>query len=189
MKFNKIVEEIFNTVSPHKIEWKDTLSGAETHFSLPNGTKYKFIADLSVRDLRSKLNAAIADEESGFKLPEEYEIAKEIDKELSRKDYQNVYNISFKIELTDYQYIMGHDEFGTTGTGSAASVFSIVVDILRNFVENYKPYIIWFVSKEENRTSLYKAMVKKLATSGWSYLEGYDERPAAHDNFFVLYRD
>jgi hypothetical protein len=56
------------------------------------------------------------------------------------------------------------DLFGKTGTGNSAEVMSTVVDITRNFLEEYgnKVLEITFSSKGDSRTGLYAKMAKRL---------------------------
>lgn len=54
--------------------------------------------------------------------------------------------------------------FGLTGTGNSAEVMSTVIDITRQFLQEYgdKVLELRFSSKEESRTKLYVRMVKRL---------------------------
>ena len=54
--------------------------------------------------------------------------------------------------------------FGTTGTGNSAEVMSIVVDIMREFLQDYGDNVqkIIFDAKENSRIGLYTRMVNRL---------------------------
>lgn len=67
------------------------------------------------------------------------------------------------------------DMFGTTGTGSAAEVMSIAVDITREFLKEYgdKVLELTFNAKESSRIALYAKMIKRLLP-GWNLYQRYD---------------
>jgi hypothetical protein len=69
---------------------------------------------------------------------------------------------------------IGHDldkaqKYGLTGTGRGAEVMSIVVDIMRSFIKEYKDDIsvLRFTAKEGSRQGLYGKMINRLLPN-WS---------------------
>ena len=56
------------------------------------------------------------------------------------------------------------EKFGLTGTGNSAEVMSVIVDIMRAFIEKYKGKIteLVFSAKEDSRQGLYARMAKRL---------------------------
>lgn len=58
-------------------------------------------------------------------------------------------------------------KFGLTGTGNAAEVMAVVVDIMREFLQRYQGSItsLSFSADEDSRQSLYARMVKRLLPS------------------------
>jgi hypothetical protein len=69
---------------------------------------------------------------------------------------------------------VGHDldkpqKYGLTGTGRSAEVMSVVVDIMRSFIKEYKDDIsvLRFTAKEGSRQGLYGKMINRLLPS-WS---------------------
>jgi hypothetical protein len=82
------------------------------------------------------------------------------------------------------------DPFGKTGTGNELIVFSTVMTIIKDFIRN-DPSInkITFTSEKDeytsdNRSSLYKKMVKRYLPSGWK------EKISDYHNYtqFELYK-
>jgi len=73
------------------------------------------------------------------------------------------WEIIFRVKRDD-EHEGNKDLFGKTGTGNSAEVMSTVVDITRNFLEEYgnKVLEITFSSKGDSRTGLYAKMVKRL---------------------------
>jgi hypothetical protein len=65
--------------------------------------------------------------------------------------------------------------FGTTGTGNSAEVMSIVVDIMREFLQDYGDNVqkIIFDAKENSRIALYTKMVKRLIPN-WKLEQDYN---------------
>ena len=65
--------------------------------------------------------------------------------------------------------------YGTTGTGNSAEVMSIVVDIMREFLEDYSDNVqkIIFDAKENSRIGLYTRMVKRLIPN-WDLEQDYN---------------
>lgn len=68
------------------------------------------------------------------------------------------------------------NRYGITGTGNSAQVMSTVVDILRNFLFQYKHRItkLIFSAKEGSRRDLYARMVKRLLPDWDLKLSGRD---------------
>lgn len=66
------------------------------------------------------------------------------------------------------------DMFGTTGTGNAAEVMSIAVDITRQFLKEYgdKVLELTFSAKENSRIALYAKMIKRLLPD-WNLYQRY----------------
>ena len=60
-------------------------------------------------------------------------------------------------------------KYGLTGTGRSAEVMSVVVDIIRSFIKEYKDDIsvLRFTAKEGSRQGLYGKMINRLLPS-WS---------------------
>lgn len=60
-------------------------------------------------------------------------------------------------------------KYGLTGTGQSAKVMSVVVDIVRSFIEEYKDDIsvLRFTAKEGSRQGLYGKMINRLLPN-WS---------------------
>ena len=74
----------------------------------------------------------------------------------------NTWTIQFRVRWAD-----PNDKeamFGRTGTGNSAEVMSTIIDITRQFLQEYgdKVLELRFSSKEESRTKLYVRMVKRL---------------------------
>ena len=69
------------------------------------------------------------------------------------------------------------DLFGTTGTGNSAEVMSIVVDIMREFLQDYGDDVqtIVFNAKENSRIALYTKMVKRLIPN-WGLEQDYNPK-------------
>ena len=65
--------------------------------------------------------------------------------------------------------------FGTTGTGNSAEVMSIVVDIMREFLQVYGDNVqkIVFDSIENSLISLYRKMIQRLLPN-WNAEEDYN---------------
>jgi hypothetical protein len=51
--------------------------------------------------------------------------------------------------------------FKITKTGSAGRVFGAVLNVIKQFVNEYKPTCLVFSSSEDSRTDLYRAIVKR----------------------------
>ena len=78
------------------------------------------------------------------------------------------------------------DLFGTTGTGNSTEVMSTVIDITREFLQQYISGIneITFNAKENSRIALYRKMIKRLLPN-WELEEDY----TTHDGLkFTLYK-
>jgi len=52
--------------------------------------------------------------------------------------------------------------YGKTGTGNQQQVFATVIDIIRDFMNEYKPQSMTMSAEEPNRKTLYIKMLKKL---------------------------
>jgi len=67
------------------------------------------------------------------------------------------------------------DLFGTTGTGNSAEVMSIVVDIFREFLQDYGDNVqkIVFDAKENSRIALYRKMIQRLIPN-WDLDQDYN---------------
>jgi hypothetical protein len=67
------------------------------------------------------------------------------------------------------------DLFGTTGTGNSAEVMSIVVDIFREFLQDYGDNVqkIVFDAKENSRIALYRKMIQRLIPN-WDLDQEYN---------------
>ena len=78
------------------------------------------------------------------------------------------------------------DLFGTTGTGNSAEVMSIVVDIMREFLQDYGDDVqtIVFNAKENSRIALYTKMVKRLIPN-WGLEQDYNPKQGLR---FILSR-
>ena len=78
------------------------------------------------------------------------------------------------------------DLFGTTGTGNSAEVMSIVVDIMREFLQDYGDDVqtIVFDAKENSRIALYTKMVKRLIPN-WGLEQDYNPKQGLR---FILSR-
>jgi hypothetical protein len=78
-------------------------------------------------------------------------------------DNPGVWEIQFRLirDLLDPEKL---SLFGTTGTGNSAEVMSIVVDIMREFLQDYGDNVqkIIFDAKENSRIGLYTRMVNRL---------------------------
>lgn len=71
----------------------------------------------------------------------------------------------WEVEFKRHEPKLDHStKFGLTGTGNSAEVMSIVVDIMRAFLDKYGGEIetLVFSAKEDSRQSLYAKMVKRL---------------------------
>lgn len=68
------------------------------------------------------------------------------------------------------------EKFGISGTGNSAEVFGTVVDIMREFLNQYKDLIssLRFSAKEDSRQSLYAKMAQRLLPDWGFYQDGQD---------------
>lgn len=74
-------------------------------------------------------------------------------------------------------------KFGISGTGNSAEVFGTVVDIMRQFLSQYKHLIssLVFSAKEDSRQSLYAKMAKRLLPNWTMHQDGGEFVLAAPD--------
>lgn len=61
-----------------------------------------------------------------------------------------------------------------TGSGNAFAVFSTVLNILQDFIQNENPNQLILSAKEKSRRKLYDRIAKKLASDSWD-LEKFDD--------------
>jgi hypothetical protein len=89
-------------------------------------------------------------------------------------DKPEIWEIQFRLirDLFDPEKL---SLFGTTGTGNSAEVMSIVVDIMREFLQDYGDNVqkIIFDAKENSRIGLYTRMVKRLIPN-WDLEQDYN---------------
>ena len=85
------------------------------------------------------------------------------------KKYPDSYEIIFILTRVGGDRVIGWDTEAITGTGDQVAVFSTVANILKDFVQSYKPNIIYFSAKEQSRIKLYTTLSKRL--SKMSYLK------------------
>jgi len=92
----------------------------------------------------------------------------------------------WEIEFTEKT--PGNATYGKSGSGSEMQVFSFVIDSIRELVSRYSPDEIIFGSHkaDNNRSSLYKRMAKKIK------LPGYHLADIASDSYtdkFIIVKD
>jgi len=191
MKFDKIIEEIFNTKLKRNPKWiKNGSWRFISIFDAPNGLVYEINIEKDINGIMERLEYLLNPSDytsNPFSTEEGRNIAREIyDYTDPTDEHQGIYQVSFKnLDFhTKQNYNKSSDEWGITNTGSAASVFSIVVELMKDFVKKQNPSILYFTSNEESRTKLYRAILGRLADSlGWKWFEGKDPY-----SIFVLVR-
>lgn len=84
-------------------------------------------------------------------------------------EFPDSHEVIFVLTRVGGDRVRGFDTEKITGTGDSIAVFSTVANILKDFIQNYKPDILYFAAKEQSRIKLYKKLSKKL--SSMSYLK------------------
>lgn len=191
-KFNKLVEEIFSTKPENPPEWKKE-GGRRfiSEFTAPNGVNYQIEIENNTFDLMERLEDMFKPSDltsNPFNTQEQKDKAKEIyDYTDPTSEDEGIYHVSFtSLDFyTKQKYNKSADQWGLTQTGSAAAVFSIVIELMKDFVAKKTPSILYFISHEESRTRLYRAMLRRLADAlGWDWMEGKNW----DDSLFILTR-
>lgn len=67
-------------------------------------------------------------------------------------NHSDTWNIEFSVD----------DNFGITGAGNEIEIFSMIINILREFLKEKNPLEVIMISADSNRTSLYKRMIRRL---------------------------
>jgi len=82
------------------------------------------------------------------------------------------WDVLFRADSSEYF----PDEYGMLGTGNAPAVFSTVVDMLGNFLDQYKGQVdrLYFSADEPSRDKLYRHMIKRLLPGAQVKHNGYD---------------
>lgn len=85
-----------------------------------------------------------------------------------------LWDVEFQATPRRHDVIPAHKRFAVTGTGNATEVFSIVVDIMKSFLSEYKTKIdrLTFNAIEESRKKLYYRMVQRLLPDWKLSIEG-----------------
>jgi len=83
------------------------------------------------------------------------------------------------------------NNFNITGQGDAHRIFTTVIDIMFEFVDQHSPEYILFSSKEQSRTKLYNRLISKLChQKGYTLLSDYpdvfDKLLKGHGEKFIL---
>jgi hypothetical protein len=87
--------------------------------------------------------------------------------DLSDEAYERARFVEFE-QTAAKQYTRGKQ--GIEGTGSAAEVFGIVSNAMKQYVKKFQPSMLYFQAAEPSRQSLYARMLAKVAQDiGWSY--------------------
>ncbi len=68
------------------------------------------------------------------------------------------WNVEFYADLD----MPSRERYGILKTGNQMQVFATVVDIMREFIKNYKPDELTFSANEPSRNKLYKRMIDTL---------------------------
>ena len=171
---NVSLQEIFNTLPKENMDWIKGKDEYHRWFGAPNNQTY-LISLKKERDIESGLYDILqkTDEDySYFNLPEEYEIGMDIYRDLMSGKI-SAWELEFKNESTD---IKVSSKTGLTKTGSSASVFSIIINLVREFLEkNPQIKLIYFIALEDSRQKLYSSILKKIVSgsSEWTYLDGF----------------
>ncbi len=66
-----------------------------------------------------------------------------------------------------------HKSYGITKSGNQQQVFATILDIIKEFVDEYNPAIMSFEAKEPSRFKLYKRLVATLLPSWKMIVKGY----------------
>lgn len=111
-----------------------------------------FIARFTVGEMAYSLRALVlVDEDDNIEHPTSWDI-----------------DLGAHFPNTEYEDADGSGEI--TGTGNQHQVFATTVDIIKHFIEKYKPDIITLSAKEPHRQKLYRKMIHRLL-SHWSVTE------------------
>lgn len=110
-------------------------------------------------------------EENGYELAIDYSDTFE---EYLEGLTENSSEVTFGID--DIHHTMS-DKFGITGTGNQFTIFSTVIDIIKNelLAHDIDSYFVHFSAEEESRRKLYQMLSKKLSKDlrDWVYLGSY----------------
>lgn len=110
-------------------------------------------------------------EENGYELAIDYSDTFE---EYLEGLTENSSEVTFGID--DIHHTMS-DKFGITGTGNQFTIFSTVIDIIKNelLAHDIDSYFVHFSAEEASRRKLYQMLSKKLSKDlrDWVYLGSY----------------
>ena len=71
-----------------------------------------------------------------------------------------------------------------TGTGSSPTVFAAIIQIVREFIQNYNPRSLGFSAIEPERFKLYSRLLGMLEKAGWDV----DEHESGGDRIYTAHR-
>lgn len=144
MKIFEVVEQVTEVLdtSAKDIDWdtgfSDSVSG---EFTASNGIKYNI------------------DIMAPYIGPDEMDPYDFIPDELKTREFDD------NARFVEFQQITDNDltyKQGVEGTGSAAEVFGIVVNGLLDYINKYKPSMLYFQAEKPNRQKLYKTIASRV---------------------------